>query len=225
MISSEMPELLVIDRILVMSNGRVAGIAETENKSQEIMRLAALYLWSEDVQYECIKNFRLPGKMVAFMWFFYSLMIIIVKELILSLNNFSKYPYPIFCTRNYCVRCGWFDCYARYWLICWSLSGRFGGLLLQLCCRRWPTNKYSHLLAKSHSCCYLSCVCYRRLIGFINGFIIGQIECNAPFITILGTMIIVYGVNFVLRFHWYHQLLVLILVSPAFTRFPLRSEL
>lgn len=46
MISSEMPELLgVTDRILVMSNGRVAGIVETkETNQQEIMRLAALYL-------------------------------------------------------------------------------------------------------------------------------------------------------------------------------------
>ena len=46
MISSEMPELLgITDRILVMSNGRVAGIVETEKTDQqEIMRLAALYL-------------------------------------------------------------------------------------------------------------------------------------------------------------------------------------
>jgi methyl-galactoside transport system ATP-binding protein len=45
MISSEMPELLgVTDRILVMSNGRAAGIVETATTSQEeIMRLAALY--------------------------------------------------------------------------------------------------------------------------------------------------------------------------------------
>ena len=36
MISSEMPELLgVTDRILVMSNGRVAGIVETAKTSQE----------------------------------------------------------------------------------------------------------------------------------------------------------------------------------------------
>lgn len=46
MISSEMPELLgITDRILVMSNGRVAGIVDTEKTDQqEIMRLAALYL-------------------------------------------------------------------------------------------------------------------------------------------------------------------------------------
>ncbi|MED3563184.1 galactose/methyl galactoside ABC transporter ATP-binding protein MglA [Bacillus xiapuensis] len=45
MISSEMPELLgTTDRILVMSNGRAAGIVETAKTSQEeIMRLAALY--------------------------------------------------------------------------------------------------------------------------------------------------------------------------------------
>ncbi|MBS4192095.1 galactose/methyl galactoside ABC transporter ATP-binding protein MglA [Bacillus sp. FJAT-49705] len=45
MISSEMPELLgVTDRILVMSNGRAAGIVDTATTSQEeIMRLAALY--------------------------------------------------------------------------------------------------------------------------------------------------------------------------------------
>ncbi|NRD77793.1 galactose/methyl galactoside ABC transporter ATP-binding protein MglA [Bacillus sp. BRMEA1] len=45
MISSEMPELLgVTDRILVMSNGRVAGIVDTKTTSQEeIMRLAAMY--------------------------------------------------------------------------------------------------------------------------------------------------------------------------------------
>jgi methyl-galactoside transport system ATP-binding protein len=45
MISSEMPELLgVTDRILVMSNGRAAGIVDTATTSQEeIMRLAALH--------------------------------------------------------------------------------------------------------------------------------------------------------------------------------------
>ena len=45
MISSEMPELLgVTDRILVMSNGKAAGIVETATTSQEkIMQLAALY--------------------------------------------------------------------------------------------------------------------------------------------------------------------------------------
>ncbi|WP_297597967.1 galactose/methyl galactoside ABC transporter ATP-binding protein MglA [uncultured Cetobacterium sp.] len=46
MISSEMPELLgVTDRILVMSNGRVAGIVDTKETSQEeILKLASLYL-------------------------------------------------------------------------------------------------------------------------------------------------------------------------------------
>ena len=46
MISSEMPELLgVTDRILVMSNGRVAGIVDTKKTSQEeILKLASLYL-------------------------------------------------------------------------------------------------------------------------------------------------------------------------------------
>lgn len=46
MVSSEMPELLgVTDRILVMSNGRLAGIVETKNTTQEeIMRLSAMYL-------------------------------------------------------------------------------------------------------------------------------------------------------------------------------------
>ncbi|MDB4893746.1 MAG: galactose/methyl galactoside transporter ATP-binding protein MglA [Firmicutes bacterium] len=46
MISSEMPELLgVTDRILVMSNGRVAGILNTRDASQEeLLRLAAKYL-------------------------------------------------------------------------------------------------------------------------------------------------------------------------------------
>lgn len=46
MISSEMPELLgVTDRILVMSNGKVAGIVETAKTSQEeILQLAAKYL-------------------------------------------------------------------------------------------------------------------------------------------------------------------------------------
>ncbi|WP_409291420.1 galactose/methyl galactoside ABC transporter ATP-binding protein MglA [Peribacillus sp. SCS-37] len=45
MISSEMPELLgVTDRILVMSNGKAAGIVSTSITSQEeIMRLAAMY--------------------------------------------------------------------------------------------------------------------------------------------------------------------------------------
>ena len=46
MISSEMPELLgVTDRILVMSNSRVAGIVKTsETNQEEIMELSAKYL-------------------------------------------------------------------------------------------------------------------------------------------------------------------------------------
>ena len=46
MISSEMPELLgITDRILVMSNGRVAGIVKTsETNQEEIMELSAKYL-------------------------------------------------------------------------------------------------------------------------------------------------------------------------------------
>ncbi|MEA1065477.1 galactose/methyl galactoside ABC transporter ATP-binding protein MglA [Erwinia sp. HR93] len=45
-ISSEMPELLgITDRILVMSNGQVAGIVETKNTTQnDILRLASLHL-------------------------------------------------------------------------------------------------------------------------------------------------------------------------------------
>ena len=46
MISSEMPELIgMSDRIMVMSNGRVAGIVNTKETDQsEILRLASLYL-------------------------------------------------------------------------------------------------------------------------------------------------------------------------------------
>lgn len=46
MVSSEMPELLgITDRILVMSNGHVAGIVNTnETTQEEILRLAAKYL-------------------------------------------------------------------------------------------------------------------------------------------------------------------------------------
>jgi len=46
MISSEMPELLgMTDRILVMSQGRLAGIVETKETSEEdIMRLATKYV-------------------------------------------------------------------------------------------------------------------------------------------------------------------------------------
>lgn len=46
MVSSEMPELMgVTDRILVMSNGRVAGIVNTKETTQEeILRLSAKYL-------------------------------------------------------------------------------------------------------------------------------------------------------------------------------------
>jgi len=46
MVSSEMPELLgITDRILVMSNGRVAGIVNTEETTQEeILKIAAKYL-------------------------------------------------------------------------------------------------------------------------------------------------------------------------------------
>jgi methyl-galactoside transport system ATP-binding protein len=46
MVSSEMPELLgITDRIAVMSGGRLAGILDTADATQEeIMRLAALYV-------------------------------------------------------------------------------------------------------------------------------------------------------------------------------------
>lgn len=46
MVSSEMPELLgITDRILVMSNGRVAGIVNTKETTQEeILRLSSKYL-------------------------------------------------------------------------------------------------------------------------------------------------------------------------------------
>ncbi|MGE5676896.1 MAG: galactose/methyl galactoside ABC transporter ATP-binding protein MglA [Pseudomonadota bacterium] len=46
MVSSEMPELLgIADRILVMSNGRVAGIVNAkETNQEEILRLTAMYL-------------------------------------------------------------------------------------------------------------------------------------------------------------------------------------
>jgi methyl-galactoside transport system ATP-binding protein len=46
MVSSEMPELLGIsDRIAVMSGGRLAGILDAKDATQEeIMRLAALYV-------------------------------------------------------------------------------------------------------------------------------------------------------------------------------------
>ena len=37
MVSSEMPELLgITDRIMVMSNGKVAGIVETKDTNQEV---------------------------------------------------------------------------------------------------------------------------------------------------------------------------------------------
>ncbi len=46
MVSSEMPELLgITDRILVMSNGRLAGIVDTKEVTQEeILKLSAMYL-------------------------------------------------------------------------------------------------------------------------------------------------------------------------------------
>ena len=46
MVSSEMPELLgITDRIMVMSNGKVAGIVETKYTNLvEIMSLSAKYL-------------------------------------------------------------------------------------------------------------------------------------------------------------------------------------
>ncbi|KYK87409.1 sugar ABC transporter ATP-binding protein [Aggregatibacter actinomycetemcomitans serotype d str. SA508] len=55
MISSEMPELLgVTDRILVVSNGKVAGIVETANTSQEeILQLAAN---RKGIHYECFRK-------------------------------------------------------------------------------------------------------------------------------------------------------------------------
>jgi methyl-galactoside transport system ATP-binding protein len=45
-VSSEMPELLgICDRIMVMSNGHLAGILDIKDATQEeIMRLAAMYV-------------------------------------------------------------------------------------------------------------------------------------------------------------------------------------
>ncbi|MBF8983250.1 galactose/methyl galactoside ABC transporter ATP-binding protein MglA [Lutibacter sp. B2] len=53
MVSSEMPELLgITDRILVMSNGRVAGIVNTEETTQEeILKLSAKYLYVRRNEY------------------------------------------------------------------------------------------------------------------------------------------------------------------------------
>ena len=46
MVSSEMPELLgICDRIAVMSNGRLSGILDIKDATQEeIMRLAAKHI-------------------------------------------------------------------------------------------------------------------------------------------------------------------------------------
>ena len=46
MVSSEMPELIgITDRIMVMSNGRLAGIVDTKTSTQEdILRLTNKYL-------------------------------------------------------------------------------------------------------------------------------------------------------------------------------------
>ena len=52
MISSEMPELIgTTDRILVMSNGRVAGIVDTKNTTQEeIMKLSAKFIEGDNYE-------------------------------------------------------------------------------------------------------------------------------------------------------------------------------
>ncbi|MGL5328585.1 MAG: galactose/methyl galactoside ABC transporter ATP-binding protein MglA [Peptostreptococcaceae bacterium] len=54
MISSEMPELIgVTDRILVMSNGKVAGIVDSKNTTQEeIMKLSAKFIEGENNEYK-----------------------------------------------------------------------------------------------------------------------------------------------------------------------------
>jgi ABC-type cobalamin/Fe3+-siderophores transport system ATPase subunit len=54
MISSEMPELIgVTDRILVMSNGRVAGIVDSKETTQEeIMKLSTKFTEGENNEYE-----------------------------------------------------------------------------------------------------------------------------------------------------------------------------
>ena len=54
MISSEMPELIgVTDRILVMSNGRVAGIVDSKNTTQEeIMKLSAKFIEGDSNEYK-----------------------------------------------------------------------------------------------------------------------------------------------------------------------------
>lgn len=52
MISSEMPELIgITDRILVMSNGRVAGIVDSKNTTQEeIMKLSAKFIEGDNYE-------------------------------------------------------------------------------------------------------------------------------------------------------------------------------
>ena len=54
MISSEMPELIgVTDRILVMSNGKVAGIVDSKNTTQEeIMKLSAKFIEGDSHEYK-----------------------------------------------------------------------------------------------------------------------------------------------------------------------------
>ena len=54
MISSEMPELIgVTDRILVMSNGKVAGIVDSKNTTQEeIMKLSAKFIEGDSNEYK-----------------------------------------------------------------------------------------------------------------------------------------------------------------------------
>ena len=54
MISSEMPELIgVTDRILVMSNGKVAGIVDSKNTTQEeIMKLSAKFIEGDSDEYK-----------------------------------------------------------------------------------------------------------------------------------------------------------------------------
>ena len=56
MISSEMPELLgVTDRILVMSNGRVAGIVETAKRlKKKFCNCRKTFINHKGTNYECL---------------------------------------------------------------------------------------------------------------------------------------------------------------------------
>ena len=212
MISSEMPELLgVTDRILVMSNGRVAGIVNTKETSQdEILKLTAKYLKEVEMAEKQLEKKKFNAKELLMNGGIYLVLIILliiigIKDAsFFSLINFQNILTQssvrviialgvagLILTQGTDLSAGrQVGVAALVSAIFLQASGKaltlsklpFGGIIKSM-----PPQVAIVMV--------IIIVCLiGALFGFINGFIIAKLQVT-PFITTLGTMIIFYGFN------------------------------